>query len=183
MYPNAIVHYHAIKMQLIVYSNTRYNNTSNNKSRASDHFSLRHNLSDLTKLNVVFLAVVKVIKHVMTSSTKAELLALYMNAQKAVSIYNTLYKLGHPQLLTLIQTDNTAVESIIDNNVKMKMSKIFDIQYHWLKDTAEQQQFHIHWKKGRDNKGDYTTKHHLPGIHIKEKQTWAFSQTVTYRFT
>jgi hypothetical protein len=32
--------------------------------------------------------------------------------------------------------------------------------YHWLTERARQKQFDVYWRPGRDNLGDYHTKHH-----------------------
>jgi hypothetical protein len=40
-----------------------------------------------------------------------------------------------------------------------------DMRYHWLTDSVRQQQFDVYWRQGRDNLGDYHTKHHSAQHH------------------
>ena len=77
--------------------------------------------------NGAILTIAQVIKNVMSSAAKAELGALYIMARKAVYIRIILTKLGHKQLCTPIQTDNSTAKGIINNNVKPKQTKAIDI--------------------------------------------------------
>jgi hypothetical protein len=40
-----------------------------------------------------------------------------------------------------------------------------DMQCHWLTDRVCQKQFDIYWRPGRENLGDYNTKHHSAQHH------------------
>jgi hypothetical protein len=40
-----------------------------------------------------------------------------------------------------------------------------DMRYHWLTDRVGQTQFHVYWRPGRENLGDYHTKHHSAQHH------------------
>jgi hypothetical protein len=40
-----------------------------------------------------------------------------------------------------------------------------DMRYHWLTDRVRQQQYDVYWRPGRDNLGDYHTKHHAAQHH------------------
>jgi hypothetical protein len=35
-----------------------------------------------------------------------------------------------------------------------------NLRYHWLTDIVRQKQFNVYWRPGKDNLGDYHTKHH-----------------------
>jgi hypothetical protein len=74
--------------------------------------------------------------------------------------------MGHPQPRTLIQTDNTTTEGVINNPVEPKQLKAMDTCLHWLKDREAQEHFRIHWRPGKSNLADYWTKHHAPAHHI-----------------
>lgn len=41
------------------------------------------------------------------------------------------------------------------------------MRLHWIQDRVIQQQFHIYWDKGTNNKADYPTKHFPPTYHRK----------------
>jgi hypothetical protein len=40
-----------------------------------------------------------------------------------------------------------------------------DMRYHWLTDRVHQKQFDVYWRPGRENLGDYHTKHHSAQNH------------------
>jgi hypothetical protein len=40
-----------------------------------------------------------------------------------------------------------------------------DMIYHWLTNRFRQKQFDVYWRPGRENLGDYHTKHHSAQYH------------------
>ncbi len=86
------------------------------------------------------------------------------NCREAIPAHHTLEFLGHPQPPTPIQTDNTTVLGVVNNNV-MKKLKAMGMKYHWLWDRISQKQFRHYWAPSNENKGDYVTKHHAPVHH------------------
>jgi hypothetical protein len=40
-----------------------------------------------------------------------------------------------------------------------------DMRYHWLTYRFRQKQFDVYWRPGRENLGDYHTKHHIAQHH------------------
>jgi hypothetical protein len=40
-----------------------------------------------------------------------------------------------------------------------------DMRYHWLTDRVRQKQFDVYWQPGRENLGDYHTRHHSAQHH------------------
>jgi hypothetical protein len=40
-----------------------------------------------------------------------------------------------------------------------------DMRYHWLTDKVRQKKFDVYWRPGRENLGDYHTKHHSSQHH------------------
>jgi hypothetical protein len=74
--------------------------------------------------------------------------------------------MGHPQLKTPMQTDNTTAERVINNRIQPRRTKAMDMQFHWLCDRKAQGQFKIYWQPGGTNLADYFTKHHLPAHHV-----------------
>jgi hypothetical protein len=42
-----------------------------------------------------------------------------------------------------------------------------DMKYYWLQDRVRQKQFNVYWRPGKDNLGDYHTKHH-PAQHHQD---------------
>ena len=69
----------------------------------------------------------------MSSAVEAKLGALFINAKLAVSIRQTLEELGHLQLRTLIQTDNSTALALLTNKILPKALKAMDMRFHWLR--------------------------------------------------
>ena len=63
-----------------------------------------------------------------------------------------------------MQTDNTAAQAVVTNNVQPRRAKAMDMWFHWLRDRAAQNQFRIYWRRGPSNRGDYYTKY-FAGAH------------------
>ena len=101
----------------------------------------------------------------MSSAQEAETGAGFYNAKELLSLRQALEDLGHHQGPTPLQFDNMSATQILKNEVSQKRSKAMDMRFYWLRDRAQQQQFHIHWKKGESNLADYFTKHHSPTHH------------------
>ena len=89
-----------------------------------------------------------------SSVAEAETGGVFYNAQVVIPIRILLHILGHPQPPTPIKTDNAITNDFIHDNIHQKRSKSWDMQYYWLKDRLEQQQFLFFWDKGKNNNAD-----------------------------
>jgi hypothetical protein len=107
----------------------------------------------------------KTIKNVMSSAAESETGGVYLNGKETIPICTTASELGHPQPPTPIKTDNTTAHGIVTKTLRPKLSKAFDMRFHWMKDRIKQKQFHLYWEKGALNMADYFTKHHPPRHH------------------
>ena len=107
----------------------------------------------------------------MASAAKAEYGALFLNGQAAVPVRVTLIEMGHPQPPTPIQVDNSTAVGIANKSIKQKMSKAMDMRFHWIQDRILQSHFHVFWKPGSTNLGDYHSKHHPEAHHIQVRST------------
>ena len=96
--PDAEIIYHTSDMILQVDSNAVYLVSSKAQSRARGYHLLGNTAK--TQFNGPVLILAKIIKNVMASAAKAEVAALYLNAQEALTIWQCLIELGHPQPLT-----------------------------------------------------------------------------------
>ena len=65
-----------------------------------------------------------------------------------------------PQPPTPIQVDNSTAVGISNKSIKQKRSKAMDIRFHWIHDRILQEHFHVFWKPGPTNLGDYHSMHH-----------------------
>ncbi len=54
--------------------------------------------------------------------------------------------MGHPQLQTPIQTDNTTAERVTNKKIQPKHNKAMDMQFHWLRDRESQDQGRQIWR-------------------------------------
>ena len=76
--------------------------------------------SDDPANNGAVLNIAQIIKAVMTSAAEAEIGAMYINAREAVPARKTLEEMGHPQPRTPMQTDNSAAQAVVSNNIAPK---------------------------------------------------------------
>jgi hypothetical protein len=155
----------ASDMKLAVHSDASYLSEPLACSRARGHFFLS-NRATIPANNGAVLNIAHIIKHVMTSATKAELAALYIMAQEAVYIRIVLMDMGHKQPSTPLQADNATAEAVCNGKIQPKQTKAMDMIFHWLQDRQCQEQFRIYWQPGKSNYADYWTKHH-PATHHK----------------
>jgi hypothetical protein len=79
----------------------------------------------------------------------------------------TLPELGHKQPTTPLRTDNSTAYGILNETIEQKRSKSMDMKYYWLQDRVRQKQFDVYSRPGKDNLGDYHTKHH-PAQHHQD---------------
>ena len=100
-------------------------------------------------------------------------------AKELVPIRLTLEEMGWKQPITPIQTDNTTAAGVVNNTIIPKKSKSMDLRFWWLKCRESQQQFRYYWAPGRDNWGDYSTKHQPPIYHEETEQDALESQKKT----
>jgi hypothetical protein len=88
-----------------------------------------------------------------------------------------LEKLNHPQPATLIRTDNSTADGILNKKtVKQKQSKIMDMRFYWLQDRVEQGQFRIFWAPGRINLADYQSKVQPASLHTAVRPIYLYEE-------
>jgi hypothetical protein len=163
-HPDAVVTYRASDMVLAIHSDASYLSEPKARSRAGGHYFMSENSTNPPN-NGAVLNVAQIIKAVMSSAAEAELGALFINAKTAVPMRKALEELGHPQPPTPIQTDNSTAYGVITNKIQPKATKAMDMRFYWLKDRESVEQFKYHWAPGKNNYGDYWTKHHPPMHH------------------
>jgi hypothetical protein len=115
---DVVLSYHASDMVLAVHSNASYLSEPT-RNRAGEHFFLS---SDTTvpPNNGAVLNIAHIIKNIMSSATKAELVGLYIMAREAVYIRIILEELGHNQPPTPLQTDNAMADTVINGKIQPK---------------------------------------------------------------
>jgi hypothetical protein len=164
-HPDATIRYHVSDMILHIHSDASYLSVSNARSRLGGLFFLGNNSPEQDTLNGSILNVAAVIKNVVASAAESEVGACFDNAQSGAPLRVTLTELGHTQPPTPLRTDNSTAFGIVNETIKQKRSKAMDMRYHWLTDRVRQKQFDVYWRPGRENLGDYHTKHHSAQYH------------------
>jgi hypothetical protein len=97
---------------------------------------------------------------VVASAAESEVGACFHNAQSGAPLRVTLTELGHIQPPTPLLTDSSTAFGIVNETIKQIQSKAMGLRYHWLTDRVRQKQFDVYCRPGRENLGDYHTKHH-----------------------
>jgi hypothetical protein len=163
-------------MVLAGHSDALYLSESNARSQAGGHFFLSNNTAKPPN-NGAILTTVQIIKAVMSLAAEAEVGSLYINCREAVPARQTLKFMGQPQPPTPMQTDNTRALGVINDNV-LKELKSMDMKYHWLCDRFFRRQFQHYWPPGKENNGNYVTKHHASIHHQATRPTFLTPFTV-----
>jgi hypothetical protein len=127
-HPNAGIRCKACDMILTVHTDASYLSEHGGKSRASAHFYLNFYLTNDGNKdfnNGAILNLSSIIKHVMSSASKAVLAVLYYGCKLAVPLCTTLEEMGHPQLKrTMVTTDNITTQGFTMGTMTPKASKI-----------------------------------------------------------
>ena len=126
-----VVAYNASKMKLAAHSDASYLSEPKARIKAGGHFFLSSD-SSVPHNNGAVLNIVHIIKHVMSSATEAKLVALYIVAWEAVYLRIILRELGHEQLPTPLQTDNSMADGVVNGKVQPKRTKAMAMQFDWL---------------------------------------------------
>ena len=66
-----------------------------------------------------------------------------------------------------MKTDNATAAAFVNDTLKNKRSKAWDVRYHWLSEQQHNGTFKYYWDKGKNNLADYHSKHHPPSYHEK----------------
>ena len=56
------------------------------------------------------------------------------------------------------------------------------MRYNWIRDREIQKQFKIYWDYGKNNEGDFPTKHHGPGYHLTMRQRYLLRMNLMKTF-
>ena len=94
--------------------------------------------------------------NVVSSAAEAKTGGIYHGTRKAVPMIVALIEMGHPQdpKGVLITTDNSTAHGILTSTMRAKLSKAYNMRYHWIKDRVLKKQFQIRWDKGSNNLAD-----------------------------
>ena len=153
-HPDAILTYVASIMVLNIHSDASYLTEAKARSRAGGHFFMSNN-EEFPENNGAVLNIAKIIRNVMTSAADAEIGALFVNNRQAIPACRLLKEMGHKQPATPTQTDNTTALGFVTKNLNPKATKSTDMNYWYLRDKQDQEQFRYYWREGVRNDADY----------------------------
>ena len=180
--PTAKIRYYASDMILYVDSDAAYLVAPNAKSRIAGYYYLSDLPSKKTrKLNGAIMVECRYLKHVVASAAEAETGGLFHNCQNVIHLRRILTILGHQQIPTPIKTDNSTAAAFINEMIKQKRSKSWDMRYHWIRDQQNQKNITVYWDKGQNNKADYFTKHHNPTHHKRMRPIYLHINNIIQR--
>jgi hypothetical protein len=107
--PDAIKLDRACEMILQNHSNAAYLVEPEARSRAGDFFFLGNQDGKLINSSISIIA--KIIKNIVSLASKAEIAALFINAQAALPLRVALEEMGHRQPATKLITDNSTADA------------------------------------------------------------------------
>ncbi len=91
--------------------------------------------------------------------------------QTGDNIILTLEEMGHPLPPTPIHCNNLTTVGIANNTVKHQWSQSMGMRFFWFADAVEQDEFEVKYYPGKENPGDYQSKHHI-GAHHTAVHPW-----------
>ena len=119
-----------------------------------------------------------ILRNIMSAASESEIAAAYVNAKDAVKSRITLWEMGHPQPEMPLEIDNIIAFSILTKQLLPRRSKAIDMQFYWLRDRENQEQFNLYWSHGENNLADYFTKHHPASYHQKIRKLYMSSNLI-----
>ena len=161
----ATVRFHTSDMILNIHSDVSYLSKANTHSRVCGHFFMgwKSNPTQPIKLNGAFFTLCAILRFVMAFAAEAELGALFLNCKQATIVLLTL--MGHPLPPMPIYCNNSTEVGIANNTVKQQRSRSMEMRFFWIADAVEQGKFNIKYYPGKENLGDYQSKHHIGAHH------------------
>ena len=145
-YPDNILTLKASNMCLHLQSDSSFDTPSHGRSVAGGIAYLGN--KDPTHINGPILVHSSVIQNVMASIEQAEYAAANYTAPMASGLRKTLSNLGYLQPPTYILVDNEVASEIAYNTLEPKRTKSIDMQFYWLRDRVQSQEFIVIWRKG-----------------------------------
>jgi hypothetical protein len=142
-HPNAIVRYRASDMVLKIHSDASYLSEAKARSCAGDHFYMGDQPSKTPEQgNGDILNKSTIMRNVLSLAAEAKYGALFVNTKDYI-LRNTLKEIGHPQLATPVQVDNSTTHGFTNKQIKQQKSKSMDMQFYWIQDHVAQKQYKV----------------------------------------
>ena len=138
--PEAIITYRVSDMMLTTHSNASYLSEPKAQSKAGGHFFMSTNTAFPPNNGAVH-NMAQIFKHVTSSTMETELGAFFVNSKLATQLQQMLAEMGHPQPSTPVQTNNSTAYGVVTHKIIPQEMKAMDMQFHWLHDKGQQQNF------------------------------------------
>jgi hypothetical protein len=158
-HPDATIRYHATNMILHIHSDASYLSVSNAQSRLGGLFFLgkqipRARYAQRIHPHCRF-------HHQKRGRLQSGIISWSVLSQrpKWCPTQSYTHRAGPHTTPTPLRTDNSTAFGILNETIKQKLSKAMDMRYHWITYRVRQKQFDVYWRPGRENLGDYHTKH------------------------
>ena len=177
-HPDAKLRYHARYMILHCDSDVVYLVETKARSRVGGFYYLSS--KQHPKLNGAIYCECCLISVTMASVAESEVGVLFYNTRNVLPMRVTLQALGHLQPPTPINTDNTTVLGVVTKTIKIRRTKAMDTRFHWIHDSINQKLILVYWDKGKNNYGDYFTKHHPPTHHKLMRPKFLICHATTF---
>ena len=90
--------------------------------------------------------------------------------------------LFHPQPPTPLKSDSSTSSSFIDNSIKQRKSKTWNMRCSCMRDDKTKKQISNYWNHGVNNLADYPTKHHPPVHHERMRLVYLHMAHIVFQF-
>ena len=123
-------------MQLMINLDTAYLVLQKERTRITGYFRLDNVPASQYKYkdNGAILIECHTLRDIVISAAEAETKGVFHNTKLSLFIRYIIIAMRHPQLLTLIATDNTTTTDFVHNIMFTKRSKSWDMSLNWLRD-------------------------------------------------
>eukprot|EP00957_Ditylum_brightwellii_P197593 15053736-Ditylum_brightwellii.AAC.1 len=129
-------------MILYIHSDAAYMVLPEARSRAGEYFYLSNKPATKNLANVPTNRAIhnecSTIRNVMGLAAEAEVGGLYANCQRGEEFRTAFTEMGHPQPATIVITDNSTVNGIVNGRVKQRRTRAMDMRFYWIKDRIKQ---------------------------------------------
>ena len=141
-FPDAKIQYYASDMQLYINSDASYLVLPKARSRGVGRCNFSDKLKNMTsipepKLNGPFLTECVTFRNVMSSAAETECGTVFHNNKASIPVRTAAVEMGHPQGSLPMKTDNNTAEYFLNEKIKKKRSKVFDMKFHWMIDQID----------------------------------------------
>ena len=164
-HPDPKLRYWASDMILKIHSDAGYLNADGSRSRVGGHFYLGNLPGKPEIYNGAIENPTGILKVLVSSAAEAEIGGLFTNMKRGVVHRQTLTDMRRPQPPTECTVDNSTVDGMANNSVKLNKSRAWEMRFKWVIDKVNEKLFTVKWRPGKQNLADYFTKHHSPAHH------------------